>query len=347
MNYTVTELKKGIKVHFIETNKFKTNLFSIFITTPITRENVTKNALLAKVLRRGSSLYNTQDKISIELEEMYGAELDCGIDKIGDDQVIKFYLEALNDKYVPEKEKITKKCIEIIANIVFNPYCIDNKFDAEYVQGEKENLKQLILGKIDNKNKYALDRCTEEMCKDKPYGLYKFGYVEDLEEINEESLYVYYKELISNAKIDVFISGDFEKNNMMELIKQNKDIEGLSQRDAKIAEDVKIEKVSQIKKVEDNMDVLQGKLVIGLNTNEENIDDIINKNMVDLLFIISNLKEFNKPICLITTYSLQEIPKYISRYFDYIECSKDIINIKNELSYLCIEGDLYEKGVDY
>lgn len=77
------------------------------------------------------------------------------------------------------------------------------------------------------------------------------------------------------------------------------------------------------------------------------IDDIINKNMVDLLFIISNLKEFNKPICLITTYSLQEIPKYISRYFDYIECSKDIINIKNELSYLCIEGDLYEKGVDY
>ncbi len=274
MNYTVTELKKGIKVHFIETNKFKTNLFSIFITTPITRENVTKNALLAKVLRRGSSLYNTQDKISIELEEMYGAELDCGIDKIGDDQVIKFYLEALNDKYVPEKEKITKKCIEIIANIVFNPYRIDNKFNAEYVQGEKENLKQLILGKIDNKNKYALDRCTEEMCKDKPYGLYKFGYVEDLEEINEESLYVYYKELISNSKIDIFISGDFEKNNMMELIKQNKDIEGLSQRDAKIAEDVKIEKVSQIKKVEDNMDVLQGKLVIGLNTNEENIDDM-------------------------------------------------------------------------
>lgn len=274
MNYTVTELKKGIKVHFIETNKFKTNLFSIFITTPITRENVTKNALLAKVLRRGSSLYNTQDKISIELEEMYGAELDCGIDKIGDDQVIKFYLEALNDKYVPEKEKITKKCIEIIANIVFNPYCIDNKFNAEYVQGEKENLKQLILGKIDNKNKYALDRCTEEMCKDKPYGLYKFGYVEDLEEINEESLYVYYKELISNSKIDIFISGDFEKNNMMELIKQNKDIEGLSQRDAKIAEDVKIEKVSQIKKVEDNMDVSQGKLVIGLNTNEENIDDM-------------------------------------------------------------------------
>ena len=68
-------------------------------------------------------------------------------------------------------------------------------------------MKQLIEGKIDNKTKYALDRCLEEMFKNEPYGLYKFGYTEDLEKITERDLYNQYQNLISNCKIDVFVSG--------------------------------------------------------------------------------------------------------------------------------------------
>ena len=38
----------------------------------------------------------TQDKVSQELEEMYGAGFDCGIEKSGDYHTIKFYLELIN-----------------------------------------------------------------------------------------------------------------------------------------------------------------------------------------------------------------------------------------------------------
>ena len=77
------EIKKGIKFHEIETNKFKTNLFAIFLTVPLKRETVTKNALLAATLRRGTMEFPTQEQISKELEEMYGASFDCGIEKTG------------------------------------------------------------------------------------------------------------------------------------------------------------------------------------------------------------------------------------------------------------------------
>lgn len=77
------------------------------------------------------------------------------------------------------------------------------------------------------------------------------------------------------------------------------------------------------------------------------IDEIMNSDIVDLLFIISNLKKYNKPICLITTYNLEDIPKHINRYFDYIEHNTDILDLKENLSYLNIEGDLYIKGADY
>lgn len=194
-----TQIKKGIKLHNIKTNKFKTNLFAIFLTLPLSRETVTKNALLTAVLRRGTKELPSQELISKELENMYGASFDCGVEKSGDFNTIKFYLEVINDEYLPEKENLSKKALELLLDIVFNPYIENDAFKEEYIKQEKENLKQIIEGKSDNKGSYALERCIEEMYKDKPYGLYKFGYIEDLEKINGNELYKYYLDIIQNS----------------------------------------------------------------------------------------------------------------------------------------------------
>ena len=112
MNHKVIEIKKGIKLHIINTEKFKTNLLSVFLTTTLNKENVTKNALIPAVLRRGSINMPTQEAISKELEEMYGASFNCGIEKTGDNQVIKFYLEAISDDFLPQKEDLLKKKVK-------------------------------------------------------------------------------------------------------------------------------------------------------------------------------------------------------------------------------------------
>ena len=111
MSYKTQEIKKGIQAHVIETNKFKTNLFAMFLTVPLNRENITQNALIPAVLRRGTETLKSQEEISIELENMYGATLDCGVEKTGDNQVLKFYLETLNDNFLPNKENLSKKAI--------------------------------------------------------------------------------------------------------------------------------------------------------------------------------------------------------------------------------------------
>ena len=64
MNCNETEIKKGIKMHTIKTDKFKTNLIAVFLTTKLTREDVTKNALVSTILRRGSKNMPTQEEIS-------------------------------------------------------------------------------------------------------------------------------------------------------------------------------------------------------------------------------------------------------------------------------------------
>ena len=145
MQYREYEIKKGIKVHTIKTKKFKTNIVSAFLTTELNKENVTKNAVISSILRRGSMELKTQEEINKKMEEMYGASFDCGLDKTGDNQIIKFYIETVNDKYLPEKsENILKNSIECLLNIIFNPYIENKKFKEEYLEQEKNNIKHLI-----------------------------------------------------------------------------------------------------------------------------------------------------------------------------------------------------------
>lgn len=267
MEYKQIELKKGIKLHTINTDKFKTNLIAIFLTTKLTRENVTKNAVISAILRRGSKTMPSQEEISKQMEEMYGASFDCGLDKTGDNQVLKFYLESVNDNFLPQEgENMLKTSLEKLLEIVFNPFVENGEFKPKYVEQEKNNIKQRIEGKIDDKARYSMERCIEEMYKNEPFGLYKFGYIEDLEKIEAKSLYEYYKELMNTCKIDLFVSGNIDEN-MEQDVENNENIANLKEREPNYVIPKELNKQLPEKEniVTDSMDVTQGKLILGLN----------------------------------------------------------------------------------
>ena len=268
MEYRESIIKNGIKLHTINTEKFKTNLISIMITTKLQREDVTKNALIPAVLKRGTANMTTQEEINKKLEEMYGASFDCGIDKTGDNQVLKFYFETINDEFAFNKdEKLLQQAIEKLFEIIFNPYLENGYFKEEYVKQEKENLKQIIQGKIDNKARYALDRCIEEMYKDEPFGIYKYGYIEDLEKIDAKNLFEQYQKLINESKIDIFVSGILYEN-IEEIVKENENIQKLAEREANyVVPEIKEKGLVQEKEITESMDVTQGKVIIGLDVN--------------------------------------------------------------------------------
>ena len=274
MNCKETEIKKGIKMHCIKTDKFKTNLIAVFLTTKLNRENVTKNALVSTVLRRGSKNMRTQEDISKQMEEMYGASFDCGLDKTGDNQVLKFYIEVLNDNFLPRtNEDLLENAIKNMLEIVFDPYTENESFKEEYVEQEKNNIQKIIEGKIDNKARYALDRCIEEMYKNQPFGLYKFGYIEDLKDLNGKNLYEYYKKLIDECKIDIFVSGNID-DEIEKKISENENIQKLVSREANYVQPMIANKEIKDKEniVTESMEVTQGKLVLGLDVDIDKED---------------------------------------------------------------------------
>ena len=280
MDYKKQEIKQGITVHNINTDKFKTNIVAIFLTTPMSRKYVTFNSVISSVLRRGSKNMPTQEDISKTLENMYGASFNNGLDKIGDNHILKFYMESINDEYLPQgNDNLLKESIKKLSEIVFNPVLENGKFKEEYLNQEKEVITQRINARIDNKAFYAKTRCVECMYKDDPAALYKYGYTEDMKNINTENLYNYYKELIDNCKIDIFISGKNELENTLKMLNEDENIQKLKPRKAEyVINDIKAKEEQQEQSIEEKQNVTQGKVVIGCDILFDE-DDLKDENL--------------------------------------------------------------------
>ena len=196
MKEQVIKLNERIFIHLIKTDKFKSNVIAAFLLTDLDKETVTKNALIPAVLRRGTAKLKTMKDISIKMDEMYGALFDASTDKIGDKQAIQLYASTINNKFALNCEDLLSETLEFMFDAIYNPYLENGIFCEDYVNGEKETLRDLIQSKINNKGSYAIFRCTEETFGDDPYALFKYGIEEDLAGITASNLYEQYQMLL-------------------------------------------------------------------------------------------------------------------------------------------------------
>jgi predicted Zn-dependent peptidase len=256
------DIGNGIGLNLIKADKFKSSLLSYYFMRPLSKSEVTKNALLPLVLKRGTKEYDTNLKIQRELEENYGAKFSIGINKRGEKHVLRFTVETVNRKYVEDKDYIYN-VLKLLKSIIFNPLVEEGYFKQNYVEQEKENLKTRIQGRINNKRSYALDRCIEEMCKNEKFSIYPLGNVEDLDDIDGNVLYKHYQDIINTSPIEVFYTGEYD-DKLVENLKDSINIK--RQEIIDIPKEKIITGVQTKNMVQEDLDVVQGKLVLGFRT---------------------------------------------------------------------------------
>ena len=266
-------IKEGIKLHIVPNEIYKTNLIRIVFTTKLNKENVTKTALLPLVLKQGSKNYPTQEIINIRLEELYGAEFNANIDKKGDLQVVTFESDCIKDRFVPNHENITQEVFDLIFDIVLNPYIENGTFKQIYLDSEKEQLRKMINELIDNKDDYSFNRCIHEMYGNNGYGLYQLGIESDIDTIKCNELFEFYQKYINDAKIDIFISGEVDVEQIKNyVIEKMKDVKERKFDTPNEVSTIDAKKVDKPQEVLESLDIVQGKLVLGCQI-ESNIEN--------------------------------------------------------------------------
>ena len=260
----IVNFKKGITFYFLNDSKFKTASLKISFVRPLLKSEVTLNSLIPAIIRRGSEKHPDTKELNIYLDYLCGAEFTSGVRKKGENQLITFSYKTVSDKFFKE-EKPFLQLIDLMEETLFNPLVADNGFKKEYVDREKENLDQMIKSVVNDKREYAKKRLIESMYDNCPYGLFEYGYSDDLKNINETNLFKHYLKVISESEIKVFVSGNFDKNEVLQKLTEifgNKEVTPIC---VTFPEKDSYKEKYDIITEED--DVTQGKLVIGFKTN--------------------------------------------------------------------------------
>ncbi|SKC78900.1 EF-P 5-aminopentanol modification-associated protein YfmF [Maledivibacter halophilus] len=258
------EMNDSVKLHVIKANKFKTNLIGIYIRRPLIKEEATKNSLLSMLLNKGTKEYPSFIQLNRKLEDLYGSILVSSVTKKGEKHIINLKMQMPNGKYINDKN-ILKEGLKILNDIINNSLVENNAFKKESFNQEKENLREKIKGRINDKMRFAVDRCVEEMCNEENYSIYEYGNIDDLERIDEKTLYEYFQNIISTSPIDIFIVGDVEEDKVKEMFSETVKIKREDIIDIP-REDITKE-ITAVKEVEDRFNINQGKLTLGYRTN--------------------------------------------------------------------------------
>ncbi len=254
----------NVNLHLIKEKKFKTNLIKVYFQRPLSAQEVTYNALIPMILQRGTSHYKTAKALSKKLEDLYGALLNGIVFKKGEKQIIEFNLGIPDLRYIDDK-KLLRQAIMLLNGVINQPVLENGGFKRQYIEQEVNNLINRMQSRVNDKNKYALERCIEEMCSEENFRLHELGNLEDLKDIDGVQLYQQYGRILNNSPIDIVAVGDQAFDQLADLFREELALKGGEV--INIPRETIVYHPAKVKKIHEVMEVSQGKLTIGYRTN--------------------------------------------------------------------------------
>ncbi|MCQ6557854.1 EF-P 5-aminopentanol modification-associated protein YfmF [Paenibacillus mendelii] len=260
-----------IRLHVMPTKRFKTFSISLFAGLPLAEDTVTPVALIPFVLRRGTA--STPETIAFRerLDELYGAGFGFDVYKRGDSQIIQFRMDVINDRFVSFDKPLLAESLKLLGEVLTDPATESGKLRSKYVNAEKETLRKRMEAIINDKIRYAAERCIEVMCQGDPYRLHALGQRADIPAITAESLTAMYRKWLSEAAFDLYVVGDTTLEEVQALVSDAFRI-GEGQSASYVMPSVS-KPVNEVRTVVERMDVNQGKLNMGLRVHTAYADD--------------------------------------------------------------------------
>ena len=284
------EIGKAAFMNSVTEPKFKSDRISLCLVTPLKRETATVNALVPFVLRKGCKSCPDFTKLNRKLAEMYGAILDADVAKHADRQIIEISLQFTDDRYAIDGENMAETAAKLLSDIVFEPNLDENGFFPEIdLELEREFLIDTIESDLNDKRIYAIGRALKLLYENEPFGIKRYGYVEDARAITSESLVKAWKDLIRTARIEIMFAGPGNPEVAERVFEER-----ISKLEREPFEEEHFEMVdySPLKEAEESMDIVQGKLVLAFRMGAPKTED--EKNAARVLSAIYGGTAFSK-----------------------------------------------------
>lgn len=256
--------KNGITFYRINSDKFKTSRADVFFVDNLSKERASGNAILPLMMKRSCKSYPSVKELESKLEELYGADINAGVSKKGEHQFIGFHMSHISDRYT-NGERLFDQCSDLLMCMIENPLIEDGGFKESLFRQERDNMVDYIRSRVNDKMRFSMTRCIEEMCTDEPYSIPEDGTEEDVRLLNPQNTLAIYEEMIKTYPAFVYISGEVDDKSIQRFI--DSFMATVDRQDIKKIIPTNVYKdVKEVRKIDEPMDVSQGKLCMGFRT---------------------------------------------------------------------------------
>lgn len=257
-------LTERVALNWIETDKFKSNFLSVSFAVPFEKASAAKNALILKILKRGTVSYPDMIALSKKLEYLYSAEIYTKTACFGETQLLQFSLDVLDDRFAMENTDILSEGLQVLSEIIFAPVTENGIFKQAYFESEKRNLLDDIHAEINNKGKYALLRACEHMFANERYRISSLGDAETVESFTNEEIYHGYLEVLNSASVEITFVGKTDEGKLKTALRAM--LENYKPSKSLVIGTEVVRTASDVKHVHEKCVGKQGNLVMGFRT---------------------------------------------------------------------------------
>ena len=257
------QLVDGVFFSSVKDSRFKTMKITANLIVPLSAETASANALLCGVLSRSCKAYPDFTKLSKKLSSLYGADLNVSVRKTGDRQVLSLSASGLDDRYALLGESIARELSLLLCSVIFEPNLENNSFVESEVEQERRQLLDLIDSEFNDKRIYANLQLVKNMCANEVFGIKRYGTAKKIKEVTPSSLYDTWQNLLRTAIFEIMYIGDSSSEKAEEVFSNA--FAEINRTPAEVTTEI-VRSVDKIKRVSEEMDLSQSKLVIGFRT---------------------------------------------------------------------------------
>ncbi len=264
MTVTRKEIFPAVSLTYVPMGQLRTGLISIHLLTPLRRESAAQAAVLPYVLRHGTITSPDMTALSARLDELFGAQIECSVRKLGQIQGIGFIADFVENVSLQAGSSLAGEIIALLGEMFLQPVTRGGLLMPEYVNCEQEKLLQVIRAKKNDREEYACSRLLKLMCLDEPCAVDPLGDEKTAKAIDYVALTKYYKKILASSPMEIFYCGREEYGQIEEAVKKAFISLPRGELNRNLTTNVCLgPKEEYTRFFSETMDVSQGKLVLG------------------------------------------------------------------------------------
>lgn len=208
----------GYRVKQVHSQQFNSNVMMLAFAQPARKHATSARALLSYLMAVSSTKYPSQQAVSKELMELYGASYSVKVLAYGNMNLILFSITFVKEECLKDlglsDQKVLEGVFDFLRSMAFGLDFKALEENPALLSVEKQNLIQAILSRQDDKVAQALDESRVRLFEDEALQESILGDVSEIEALSVSNLEEAYAEMLNSDERLLFTHGAVQEDKL-------------------------------------------------------------------------------------------------------------------------------------